>query len=236
MTPMPSPRGTNHANAYIVRQRVPVDLRGLAHDEDPNGRLKRLVAQRLANGDEEDDQFAGSRADLVDVAKEREFGEDDEEELNGRRALLASYLRGKGMSEDDIRQACDLLGPQESALRGGAPAGNFGGALHGSTAQPSGSPSSRDACLEEELGHEPSKDFRNRRMDGRDARRFGRDSGLGFDQLYGLVGPGGVFASQPRRRRSERAMANDAAASEIFERMFPEGRRIGTSEHDFTRR
>jgi hypothetical protein len=153
------------------------------------------------------------------------------------RSTLAHFLRGKGMSEDDIRRACDIgLGIGRSTKFGGAFGGNFGGNLHSEIDQPRtrpSDPSSRDACLEEELGIEPAKDYRNRRMHGRDSRRMGGDR-LDFGMLYGLEPT--IAAAQPRRRRTANQIAMDTAGHDTFERMFPEATRVGWSEHDFSRR
>jgi hypothetical protein len=170
---------------------------------------------------------------------------DDERDENGeqdqrRLAKLADYLRSKGMGDRDVRQACDLaaradLGPERSAIRGGAVAGgNFGGALHDERAT-----DGPGLCAEEQMGHEPLKDRPSFSWDrrslgdrgGRDSRRLAGDR-MGFEHLYGLEPT--LAAQQPRRPRTPAQIAMDAAARDGFSRRFPELARIGTSEHDHT--
>jgi hypothetical protein len=254
---MPSPKGTNKSRAFILPMKM-TKQQALALDAELNNRARFSAdlpdeAKGLKTG--EDDGPDDPRARLLNwIDQKIEAGNDAEvagllEQLEGGGArgrvssdqtseMLKHFLRGKGMSDDDIRTACDLardvaLGIGSSARRGGAFNQGAGGALseqRGQFNRPTETPASRDACLEEELGIEPAKDYRNRRMDGRDARRVGRDERMSFDYAYGMLPT--IEAARPRRRRSERAMANDAAASDHFARMFPEAARIGTSEHD----
>jgi hypothetical protein len=210
ITPMiaaPSPNGTNRERLFLVRRPGPHDTRGLAHDELPNGTSREdLLRQALQK-----------RGDQPDAAKQRRVGEDDEDDE--RIAKLAHFLRSKGLGEDDIRTACDAvrLGIGESARFGGAVSGsNFGGALHGEVDQ-----SSRDACLEEELGIEPAKSYRNAKMSG--------DQRLDFETAYGRQDRLQQIseATQLRRRRqSDNSMAMDASRAENFHARFPNSKRI----------
>jgi hypothetical protein len=262
---MPSPNGTNYANAYIVRQRVARDWRGMAHDEwngslpkrgdrpdpaqmretgqddepdDARERLMNLISQRLNDGNDQQVAELLGRFEGHGAVSEQRPGSGMS--LDARVENLARFLRGKGMGDRDVRTACDLmrraygasgddLGIGKSARFGGASTGsNFGGNLHGEVDQPDANPASRDACLEEELGIEPAKDYRNRKMDGRDSRRFGRDERMSFDYAYGMLPT--WESMQPRRRRSARAMAMDdqvrAQSEATFNAMFPMAARI----------
>jgi hypothetical protein len=229
LIPMPSPRGTNHARAYLLKVPVAADSRGMAIDELPNG--SRLTRQEIAaRADAMPNGFAETRADLPDPAKEKEFGEDDQARVSN----LADFLRGKNLSEDDvraaiermlsaegygqddIRTACDALGIGASARLGGAPAGsNFGGALHGEVRQPARDRNFRIA--EEALGQQPCRDAR--RPSG------GRDS---FEFLYGRQDRVAEIraASRPRRRASSNQVAMDSARETNFYTRFPGAKRI----------
>jgi hypothetical protein len=183
----------------------------MAHDELPGGFSREDLLRRAVQ----------ERSDRPDAAKDDENGE--------LRSRLAAYLRSRGMSERDIVTACDIsLGPQRSAMRGGAFNEGFAGNLHSEVRQqpqePLTSPASSDRAMtyEEMSGCEPA----------RDSRRFGRDSRMSFDQIFGMLPT--LESMQPRRRMSEKALAMDAAARGSFEKMFPEASRIGSSEHDFT--
>jgi hypothetical protein len=236
---MPSPRGTNHARAYIVRQRVGDARWPMAHDElDP-------------------DTFASTRSDLVDPAKSLRTGDDDprdrlvrllQERLNGsdqeisslletleaghgvagvpargKSAIstdqkLAAFLRSKGMSEDDIRTACDL-GIGSSARFGGVFGSNMGGNLSSQVSQPSTNPTnpaSRDRAMtyEEMSGCEPAGD----------SRRFGRDERMSFDAIYGMLPT--IERLQRRRPMSANQMAMDAKRAANFLERFPQAARI----------
>jgi hypothetical protein len=109
------------------------------------------------------DEFAATRADLVDPAKRRVGDQEvtglleqfeghgaSGEQSKGRGFNLDAYrrfLRGKGISEDDIRgmsvddirQACDALGINKSAKFGG----NFGGGMGGNLSEQISQPNTR---------------------------------------------------------------------------------------------
>jgi hypothetical protein len=235
---MPSPRRTNKANAWIVPMKI-----------------DRRTAMALDQGNRHD-EFAATRADLSDLAKRREVG-DQEQERSGlletlesghgsRRPgegfnldeeidAIARSLRRKGIGEDDIRRACDAarkvfdqeLGVGRSARFGGNLGGsNFGGNLHSQVEQPNvrplGDPGAKDFMTYEEMtGCEPAR--------GRGDSRFGRDSLMGFDQVYGLLPTIEKVEAQRPHRRSDRQLGMDARATESFYERFPNARRIGAA-------
>jgi hypothetical protein len=230
LTPMPSPKGTNYANAFIIRQRVPVDRRfPLAHDELPPGsRLTREQMAARADASLNGSAFASTRADLPTKG----FGEDDQTRISN----LADFLRGKnlteddvraavermlkaeGYGEDDVRTACDALGIGASARLGGAAAGsNFGGALHGEVSQPA-----RDRTFmtdEERRGScAYGGDSRRRFGAARDSFEFVYDRQDRLQQIREMT--------RPRRAKTRNEIAMDARAVDSFNARFPEARRI----------
>jgi hypothetical protein len=139
-------------------------------------------------------------------------------------------LRGRGLSEDQIKRAYDALGIGESTKFGGVFGGNMGGNLREQIAQPSTNPTDPAARDRSTMTHEESAGLEP----CRDSRTIGGRDSMSFDEAFGLYGPGGVFESQPRHRRSERELAMDSAGRDSFQKMFPEAARIGLSEHDFS--
>jgi hypothetical protein len=228
---MPSPRGTNHANAYLVRQQpVARSRRAMALDQatksadlidpkdDSRRRLLDLVSRRLDGGTDEEVAELLERLDGHGAVGEQERGPSqrgDEHEDDERITKLARFLRSKGLGEDDVKRACDAvrLGIGESTKFGGALSGNFAGNLHSEVDQPS---ADRHMIYEEQAGCTP--------FAGRDSKMGGRDQRITFDEAYGLVPV--LEAARPHRRRSENALAMDSTRAENFLKRFPSAARI----------
>jgi hypothetical protein len=231
MIPMPSPKGTNFANAWIVPMKI--DQRtAMAFDQYPSREIDRrnrdlALEQNGPNGEREKiisliaerlGITVQKAADLIDAAKEKRTGEDDE-----RVERLHQFLTSKGLADREARAACDIAkrawGDQlnKSALAGGS-----GGALHSQIDQPARETAARDQPLltEELLGCEP---IRGGRGDSALRPRLAGDA-RSFEAAYGLLPT--YEATQPRRRVTDAQLAMDAAARDSFARMFPTAMRI----------
>jgi hypothetical protein len=186
--------------------------------DDPRQRLLNLISKKLDGGSDQEVAELLGRIEGHGSASEQRPGVSAIDQLR-------HFLRGKGFSEDDIRTTCDLsgLGPERSAMRGGAFGGGAGGALHeerGQFNRATGNPASRDRAMtyEEESGCVPYAGDRRRGIGGRDS----------FEELYGRQDRLAEIAaaSRPRRRASDRQMGMDARAVESFNARFPNAARI----------
>jgi hypothetical protein len=200
--------------------------------------------------DELVDEFASSRSDLADPAKNeslvrllRQRGVGDQEivslleQLRGGvtgeqrsgkstvRDQLSRFLRSKGMlSEDDILTAIDLaLGIGKSARMGGnLGGGNFGGAPHSEINQPNIGALTDPASRDRALTYEESAGVEP----CRDSRTIGgRDS---FEELFARQDRVAQIreATRSRKPQTANAMAMDSKRAENFHTRFPEARRI----------
>jgi hypothetical protein len=193
---------------------------------DSRQRLLNLISQRLDGGSDQEIEL---------MLRQLDRGATGEQSKGRGMSLdqLRTYLRGKGLSEDDIRTACDLsLGIGRSAKFGGGLGGGEGGALHAQTSRPDRETAARDQpILTEELqGCEP---IRSNRGDSAMRPRLAGDN-RSFEAAFGMLPA--LEAALLRRRPSEKALAMDARRAASFHEMFPNAKRIGTSEHDFSAR
>jgi hypothetical protein len=264
MIPMPSPRGTNKARAYIIPTqidqrtamaldqggpsngsrsqsgRLSPDLvdplkNGASDDErdDPRSRLMNWIDQKIESGN--DQEVAGLLQQLEGHGAAGEQRKGEGFSLDDQVANLSRFLRGKGLDDLAVKTACDLarrawgrdqeLGIGKSAKFGGSFGGGQGGNLHGERDQPElralSDPGAKDFMTYEEMtGCEPA------RPRG-DSRRFGRDSRMGFDYVFGLLPTlEAREAERTRRRRSDRQLGMDARAVDSFNARFPNAARI----------